>query len=785
MIQGKLVFIALTLVSFAAGITSRFSFPILVVFILISQRLFIQKSRPLLIGSLGVILLFSLRFSDFESNETLLTLAEDEWVHIAVKQTSWKVDGDKLEFEGSVQVDGSREKVRVTYFIADENEKQTLTAALPRSIVAKGTLSHPEGPSNFNQFNYETHLKNKSIFNMLKVSELFIPEFDGEHNSHPYKLDSLRQSILSHIDRTMCVQTGAYTKTLLFADKRSFSSEVMDSFKDLGIVHLLSISGLHVVLIIDFIRLSLLRMKVSKETTATTLILLLPLYGVTTGFGVSVLRAIGQSWIKLSGEKLGMSITSLDSWSIMLIVTLFIKPYSLYTIGFQLSFLISLFIILLAHQSFFKHWNSVQRYIGMNLLLLLVSVPVLSYHFYEFSWGVLLLNIIFVPFVASLLLPLLILSLLLSVVIPYSVLFNAILFLIDKLTFAMELVINIVATNFTFTFVTGRLSLSAYFLLTVAIIVLVVLIEKNKPKRSWSIPAFTIILCVLSVRYSPTGQVLMIDVNQGEAILIKEPWGRGNYLIDTGGQIDFPVEEWQKREKMFKVGENILLPVLKSEGVNKLESVIITHPDIDHYGALLDILSEIKTEQVVSAKATFRQENFQVLFPSIESYGTIIKDAAEGSNTDLPRDTFAVLSSSEMNSLSKNDSSLVLYGMIGSKTWLFTGDLEAEGEKALLAKYPEMTVDVLKVGHHGSQTSTHKAFIDQLRPEIAWISSGKSNRYGHPHDSVVEKLTERDIDIYRTDTHGAVRYRFTSPLPLINVNSNLFSFEHKRELRGE
>ena len=152
---------------------------------------------------------------------------------------------------------------------------------------------------------------------------------------------------------------------------------------------------------------------------------------------------------------------------------------------------------------------------------------------------------------------------------------------------------------------------------------------------------------------------------------------------------------------------------------------------------------------------------------------------------DLPSNMYAVLSSRGDESLSKNDRSLVLYGSIGRKTWLFTGDLEADGEKIVMEKYPGMTVDVLKVGHHGSQTSSQETFIDQLRPETAWISAGQANRFGHPHTSVIEKLAERDITTYRTDTQGAVRYRFTDQLPIMNLYSNLFSFEQKRELRGE
>ncbi|GEK88022.1 competence protein ComEC [Alkalibacterium putridalgicola] len=785
MFTGKLIFIALSLLSVAAGISSGYTLPVLIVTAFIWLRVLIQKNGVLLIVSILVTLLFSVRFAYFYPTGSSITLSENEWVSVAVKETSWKVDGDKLEFEGLIQQDSVREKVKVIYYIKSEGEKHRLAASIPKSAAIKGILSIPEEPSNFNQFNYGTYLKSKKIFNILKASELAVWEHEQEKPRDVYVFDSFRQEILSHIDRTLTPKTSAYTKTLLFADKRSFSSDVMDSFKELGIVHLLSISGLHVVFLIDLIRLSLLRMRISKEATASSLILILPLYGIATGFGVSVFRAVGQAWLKLLGDKLNLTVTALDSWSMMLILTLFIQPYSLYMIGFQLSYLISFMIIVLAHQPFFKQGTKVETYVTMNLLLLVSSIPVLSYHFYEFSWGVLVLNSLFIPLVGSLLLPLLIVSLLLSLLIPSSLIFEGILFMIDKLITAMETIVSETASSLTFTFVTGRLSQAAYFLLALFILVLLVMIEKNRPKRFLPFPVIGIIICVLSVRFSPLGQVLMIDVGQGEAILIKEPWGRGNYLIDTGGQAEFPVEEWQNREKIFNVGENIILPVLKSEGVHKLQSIIITHPDIDHYGAMMDIISHMRTEQVVSAKTTFLEENFQSQFSSIVKFGTVIKEAAEGSGIYLPKNTFAVLSNEEMTTASKNDSSLVLYGLIGRKTWLFTGDLEAEGEKVLLEKYPNMTADILKVGHHGSQTSSHDGFINQLRPETAWISAGKSNRYGHPHDNVTEKLRDRDINIYRTDTNGAVRYRFTDQYPLVIIDSYLFSFEQKRGQRGE
>ncbi|SFB86755.1 competence protein ComEC [Alkalibacterium subtropicum] len=780
MFTGKLIFIALSLLPVAAGLSNGYTLPVFVVSAFLWQRVLSQKNRLLLIVSILVTLLFGLRFTYFYPTGVSLTLSENEWINVAVKETTWKVDGDKLEFEGLIRQDSVREKVRVTYYIKSEREKKRLAASIPHNAVIKGVLSVAEEPSNFNQFNYQTYLKSKNIFSILRASELFIRENDQKEPRNVYVFDSFRQVILSHLDRTLTPKTSAYTKTLLFADKRSFSNDIMDSFKELGIVHLLSISGLHVVFLIDMIRYTLLSMKVTKEDTDSSLLMILPFYGIATGFGVSVFRAVGQAWIKLLGDKLNLTVTALDSWSMMLILTLFIQPYSLYMIGFQLSYLISFIIIILTHQSFFKHLAKMQRYIVMNLLLLISSIPVLTYHFYEFSWGVLVLNSLFIPLVGSLLLPLLVVSLLLSFLIPRSIIFESILFILDRLIAALENIVSQATSELTFTFITGRLSQPAYFLLALFIIVLLIMIERKKQKRFLAFPVIGIIMCILSVRFSPAGQVLMIDVGQGEAILIKEPWGRGNYLIDTGGQAEFPIEEWQKREKMFNVGENIILPVLKSEGVHKLESIIITHPDIDHYGAMMDIISQMHTEQVVSAKATFLEENFQRLLPSITKYGAAIKKAVEGSGAYLPENTFSVLSNEEVAGTSKNDSSLVLYGLIGRKTWLLTGDLETEGEKVLLEKYPNMTVDVLKVAHHGSQTSTHDALLNQLRPDTAWISAGKTNRYGHPHTSVVEKLTDRNIRIHRTDMDGAVRYRFTDEYPITNMNSYLFSFEHKR-----
>ncbi|WP_083432861.1 DNA internalization-related competence protein ComEC/Rec2 [Alkalibacterium sp. 20] len=782
---GNIVYAALVLLVSAITMTTGFSFLTLSMFTLVFIRVILLKNQRLLFCSILMGMLLYARVTYMNPIEVTLSSFDNVRVNIDVKETSLNIDGDKLTFEGSIKENGRKDKVIVSYYIKNENEKEELRNSNPKSFLVEGTYSEPNEPTNFHQFNYKKYLKNKQIYYVLTASTLEVVEQNRFNQFHVYSVDSFRQKILIHVDQTMTKRTAIYTKILLFADKRSFSTDVMRTFKELGIVHLLSISGLHVVLVVEMIKKTCRRLKISTEATSTYLLLFLPLYGFTTGFGVSVFRAIGQTWLKLISEKINVPFTTLDCWSLMLISILFVQPYSIYTVGFQLSYLISFIIIMFIQQSFFKQWSKIRAYIGLNLSILICSIPVLTYHFYEFSWGVLILNSLFIPFIATVLLPMIIVNFLLSLFIPTSSLFSYSLRVLDKMIVIMEELGDGIASNVSFTIITGRLSQISYLLLLGFLVMLLLLIEKNNNKTFIIVPLVGIIMCVYSVRYTPYGQVLMIDVNQGEAILIREPWGKGNYLIDTGGQNEFTVEEWKKREKVFSVGENIMLPVLKSEGVHKLDSIIITHPDIDHYGALLDIISQIKTKQVVSAKATFLQANFQTLFPSIEKYGTIIKEVNEGGSENLPANTVAILSKDTFAGTNKNNSSLVVLGSIGNKTWLFTGDLEADGERELLAKYPNLAVDVLKVGHHGSQTSTHAEFLKQLNPEVAWISCGENNRYGHPHESVIEKITELDAMIYRTDHDGAIRYKFTDRLRSDHFDKRLFSFEPKKERIGE
>jgi competence protein ComEC len=259
---------------------------------------------------------------------------------------------------------------------------------------------------------------------------------------------------------------------------------------------------------------------------------------------------------------------------------------------------------------------------------------------------------------------------------------------------------------------------------------------------------------------SPYGEITFIDVGQGDSIFIKLPYGRGNYLIDTGGTIQFNTEEWKARKKEFEVGKEVVVPFLKSKGITAIDKLIITHGDADHIGGALSVLKELQVKEIILPKTPELSELEKELLTMAKRNGIPWDFVSAGDSWKSGKANFHVISPQAGVEAERNNRSIVLFVKMGGLRWLFTGDLEEEGEEQLLTHYDKLTIDVLKAGHHGSKTSSTKAFLDHLKPKIAIISAGKNNRYGHPAEEVLTNLSERKIKILRTDQNGAITYFF-------------------------
>lgn len=216
-------------------------------------------------------------------------------------------------------------------------------------------------------------------------------------------------------------------------------------------------------------------------------------------------------------------------------------------------------------------------------------------------------------------------------------------------------------------------------------------------------------------------------------------------LIDTGGIY--------KNEG--KIAKNKIIPYLNSKGINKIDLLILTHGDYDHIGDSINLVENFKIEKVIFNCGEFNdleQELIKVLNNKKIPYYSCIKELNINGNK------LYFLNNKLYGN--ENNNSSVIYTELNNHKFLFMGDAEVEVEQDLLKKYNLQDIDVLKVGHHGSKTSSSEEFIDEINPKYSVISVGKNNRYGHPNNEVLNLL--EDTKIYRTDLDGSVIFKMKS-----------------------
>ncbi|WP_230315812.1 ComEC/Rec2 family competence protein [Lactococcus lactis] len=233
---------------------------------------------------------------------------------------------------------------------------------------------------------------------------------------------------------------------------------------------------------------------------------------------------------------------------------------------------------------------------------------------------------------------------------------------------------------------------------------------------------------------------------------MQDKFNKETILIDTGGRLALPQESWQKPQSQTNA-EKTLIPYLESVGVSQIDQLILTHTDADHVGDFLNLADKIKIKEIWVSPGELTNNHF---VEKLKKANIAIHISKVGDKIPIFDSALQVLSNGYTGKGDNNDS-IVTYGNFYHTKFLFTGDLEQEGEKELLKNYPKLKVDVLKVGHHGSKTSSNSDFIKEINPKLALISVGEKNRYGHPNQETLETLKKNQIRILRTDQKGALK----------------------------
>ena len=452
-----------------------------------------------------------------------------------------------------------------------------------------------------------------------------------------------------------------------------------------------------------------------------------------TGWTASVLRSLIQSLLAEFGIK------KLDNMGITLLLLFLFLPHFLLTVGGVLScsyaFLLCLFD--------FEEMSSLKKSICTSLVLSLGILPFLTYYYGTFQPVSLILTAIFSIVFDSFLLPVLTVFFALSGLVIFSQ--------INPLFEWMETFLTWIQSWIGQPLILGKPSLLQFSLM---IAVLVMLFD------FWKKPQFRICLLMIFgllmvwVKHPLTNEVTMVDVGQGDSIFLRSMKG-DTILIDVGGKVTFgSKEKWQEASQTSNA-EKTLIPYLQARGVSHIDHLVLTHTDTDHIGDLEEVAKRFKIKEICVSQGALTKPSF---VKRLRTLKCPVRTLKAGDNLPMMGSKLQVLYPNKVGDGGNNDS-IVLYGKLLGSIFLFTGDLEKEGEEELMASYPNLKASILKAGHHGSKGSSSEAFLDQLHPSLALVSAGENNRYKHPNDETLERFKQRHIKVLRTDKDGAIRFK--------------------------
>lgn len=568
-------------------------------------------------------------------------------------------------------------------------------------------------------------------------------------------INKWRKQLGYTIDELHDRQTAGFLKGLILGDRSEIDANLMKDFMRTGLVHIIAISGLHIIVISLILFFLLQRFPLIPRFGITAASLFLFMF--LTGAPAPVMRAVLMAALGMFAIAANRSRDIVNIVALAAMINLLINPDDLFAPGFQLSYAAVLGLIFIFPE-FRKivyakiRLSSLPRW-GMELVLATISaqlaiLPLTHYYFGIFSFMSIPANIIAVPLsnvlVANGLVTLIIAGVSTGLAGILAETNNLLTYLLFE---TVHFTAGIPAAYLPLESIT----LYDFIILTALIISLVWLLRRYTSiiPSAALIVLFLTAVVVFSVGSSAVlaegkMSVMMVDVGQGDAFLIKSPRGR-TILIDAG-----------KADENFNSGDRILIPLMERLGLGRIDLALMSHTDADHFGGFTALAAEGRIERLITGSGQFSDEEGKVIFNYFKECGA---DVAETGDTLFDFDGIRVyiLDSRYREGFSKNDNSLIVKLVYGETSFLFTGDAGSRRENLLRDTYADfLRSDVLKVSHHGSKSGTKPEFLEQVVPRIALISAGKHNVYGHPSQDVLNNLSVFNSRVLRSDLEGAV-----------------------------
>ncbi len=632
-----------------------------------------------------------------------------------------QIEEDKVKFN----IDVGHENVVCNYYVENATYDEYL---LGTEVEIEGKLKAPKNNTVPNTFNYKEYLYYHDTYYTCTVDEIKVLD---DNIGIFYEIKN------AIVKRIMSFDTKDYLYTLIIGDKTLLDDEVYEQYRENGVTHLFAISGMHIGLFSGIILCILKKCGFKDKASYIVTMTFIWLYAFLVGFSPSVLRACLLFTLLGVFKALDIKINTIKVLFLTAAILLFYNYAFIVDVGFQYSFLITFGLM------YSKEFLERHKVIGTSLVATLYSIPLTIRNFYNVNFLAIVNNLVFVPLVSMVVYPLTLLTMINRLLEP----------ILKVSIWILEFINTVLSKVEMFTFVVPKVSI----LFLIMYYVILILYFKKKPVLVSILLIGLVFLVKIKPLLDDSSKVVFLDVGQGDSTLYVSPRSRDVILIDTGGVVSF------NGEKKYFVSKNTIT-FLNSLGIDRIDTMVLTHGDADHMGDAEYVVDNIKVDNVIfnkGEKNSLEKDLIRVLNKKNIEYSFGLD------YLDLKSNKINLLNTRLYDN--ENDNSNVLYFKIGGYSLLLMGDAGIDKESDILDKYNIEKVDFLKVGHHGSDTSSGKSFIDVVKPRYSIISVGEHNRYGHPKNSVLETLSNSRI--YRTDMDGSVQVKLKNGKYMIKTYS--------------
>lgn len=635
-------------------------------------------------------------------------------------------------------------------------------------VKISGFYDEAEGRRNYKGSNYQEYLKNKKIYGILNCeNELKVLKKKNLSFANMF-INKLRNRLKENFIKILDKEEAGLAIGILLGDSSDIDDDIKESFKNCSLSHMLAVSGAHLSYLVLGLNFILNEKLIGKRRCYIINIISIIIFMIMTGMSLSVIRAGVSSILSIIAVLIYRKADSFETLAFALLCTIIDNPFTIFNLGLQLSYLGTIGIVILnkelnKFEQNHKYNSKIKTYILENtyvtLSATLLIFPITLYYFNMISLNFLIANLLLGPLLGFAIVLGLITLMLSLVMLPIAkfvgVFLNLVLRFIIKATY---IIAKVPISNIT----VGTPSVITMIAIYIVITCLIIFIKKrNKIILKKIVPTVIIISLVMNIiintNWKGDLKIYFVDVGQGDSTYICTPNGT-KVLIDGGGS---------REPEKYDVGKQILLPYLLDRKVKKIDYLMVSHFDSDHCQGLEQVIQNIKVKNIIIGKQASICKEFEKIMEMCRKKKVKVINVKRGGKINIDKSLyFEILHPSDKmlddgkGGLNANAIVAKMYYKTKNKktfTMLFTGDIEKDAENELVKEYGEdLKVNILKVAHHGSKTSSTSEFLQLAMPETAIIGVGKRNTFGHPNEGVMKRLQEIKAKIYRTDLNGEI-----------------------------